>query len=167
MKNLIIINGTMGSGKTATSNELLKILPKCVFLDGDWCWNMSPFTVTEETKSMVQDNISHLLNNFLHCSEFENIIFCWVMHEQKILDDIISRLNTHDCRLYTFSIVCSEKALRARIRKDIDKGVRAEDVINKSMERLNNYYAINTEKIDVSNISAKEAAEKIYAFIYI
>jgi broad-specificity NMP kinase len=50
MKNLIFINGTMGVGKTTTSLELKKILPKCVFLDGDWCWDMSPFIVTEETK---------------------------------------------------------------------------------------------------------------------
>jgi len=32
MKNLIFINGTMGVGKTATSRELQKILPNCVFL---------------------------------------------------------------------------------------------------------------------------------------
>jgi len=42
MKNLIFINGTMGVGKTATSRELQKLLSNCVFLDGDWCWDMSP-----------------------------------------------------------------------------------------------------------------------------
>lgn len=42
MKNLIFINGAMGVGKTATSRELQKLLPNCVFLDGDWCWDMSP-----------------------------------------------------------------------------------------------------------------------------
>jgi len=38
MKNLIFINGTMGVGKTTTSKILLKLLPECVFLDGDWCY---------------------------------------------------------------------------------------------------------------------------------
>ena len=61
MKNLIIVGGTMGVGKTATCRELQKILPRNVFLDGDWCWDMHPFVVTEETKAMVNGNIAHLL----------------------------------------------------------------------------------------------------------
>lgn len=81
MKKLIIINGTMGVGKTTTSLELQKILPQNVFLDGDWCWSMEPFVVNDETKTMVMNNITYLLNNFIRCSEYENIIFCWVMHE--------------------------------------------------------------------------------------
>jgi len=35
MKNLIIVGGTMGVGKTAACRELQKTLPRNVFLDGD------------------------------------------------------------------------------------------------------------------------------------
>ncbi len=162
MKNLIFINGTMGVGKTATSKELKKLLPNCVFLDGDWCWDMSPFIVTDETKRMVVDNISYLLNNFISCSAYDNVIFCWVMHEQGILDDILAKLNNNDCKLYKFSIVCSEEALVSRITRDIKQGIRKEDVIKRSVPRLKNYLEMDTEKIDVSEISAKEASEIIY-----
>src|ERR1043166_2685790 len=61
--------------------------------DGDWCWEMRPFVVTEETTAMVRGNIIHLLNSFLACSEFEHVIFCWVMHTQEILDDLLGALN--------------------------------------------------------------------------
>ena len=86
MKNLIIIGGTMGVGKTATCGELKNMLPKNVFLDDDWCRDMNPFVVTAETKSMVMDNIAHILNSFIRCPEIENIIFCWVLHERVIFD---------------------------------------------------------------------------------
>ncbi|GKU27874.1 AAA family ATPase [Clostridium folliculivorans] len=162
MKNLIFINGTMGVGKTTTSKILQRQLPKAVFLDGDWCWDMSPFIVTEETKRMVIDNITYALNNFIACSEYENIIFCWVMHEQSIIDEILSRLDTKDCKVYKFSIICSEEALISRIKEDIKQGIRREDVIERSVPRLQCYHNMNTEKIDVSSISPKEAAEKIY-----
>ncbi|NLY67173.1 MAG: AAA family ATPase [Tissierellia bacterium] len=165
MKNLIFINGTMGVGKTATSRELQKLLPNCVFLDGDWCWDMSPFVVNDETKKMVIDNISYLLNNFISCSVYENIIFCWVMHEQSILDHILSRLDKHNCILYKFSLVCSEQALISRIIRDVELGIRTEDLINRSISRLKNYFEMDTEKIDVSKISPKEAAKLIFDYI--
>ncbi len=161
MKNLIIINGTMGAGKTITSKELQKILPHNVFLDGDWCWNMEPFTVTDETKAMVVDNITYLLNNFIRCSVYENIIFCWVMHEQDIIDQVISGLNTSDCRVKVFSLVLNEKALRERMGRDVMAGIRSEDAIQRSIDRIDLYQKLNTVKIDVSNISASQAAELI------
>ena len=67
MKTLYMIGGTMGVGKTTVGQQLKRTLPNSVFLDGDWCWDASPFQVTDETKSMVIDNICYLLNNFLKC----------------------------------------------------------------------------------------------------
>ncbi len=92
MKKLFLIGGTMGVGKTTVGQCLKYKLPNSVFLDGDWCWDADPFLVTVETKEMVIENICALLNNFLKCSVYDNIIFCWVMHEQCIIDAIISRL---------------------------------------------------------------------------
>ena len=70
MKNLYIIGGTMGVGKTAVSQQLKSDLSNSVFLDGDWCWDANPFQVTNETKAMVTDNIYYLLNN--DCSMTKN-----------------------------------------------------------------------------------------------
>ena len=65
MKTLYMIGGTMGVGKTTVCQLLKQDLPNSVFLDGDWCWDASPFQVTDETKAMVTNNICYLLNNFL------------------------------------------------------------------------------------------------------
>src|SRR5579859_5396863 len=111
MKNLIIVGGTMGVGKTTTCRELQKILQRNVFLDGDWCWDMHPFVVTDETKALVEGNITHLLNTFLACSEFENILFCWVLHKQTLLDNLIARLNLDNSTTYSFSLVSNKQAL--------------------------------------------------------
>lgn len=102
MKNFILIGGPMGVGKTAASRLLQRQLPGCAFLDGDWCWDMRPFVVTDETRAMVMDNICHVLGNFLRCSVFENIVFCWVMHEQSILDELLSRLDTAGWQVHAF-----------------------------------------------------------------
>lgn len=161
MKKLIFIGGTMGVGKTATSQLLKKKLEHCVFLDGDWCWDMDPFTVNEETKTMVMDNIVSILNNFIHCSQFENIIFCWVMHEQSIIDEIISRLDTNECQFYPISLICSQECLQKHIQKDIDSGIRTADVLERSLERLKMYQFLKTHFIDISELSIEETVQAI------
>ncbi|MDD3335097.1 MAG: AAA family ATPase [Eubacteriales bacterium] len=161
MKNLIIVNGTMGVGKTATCRELQKLLPSNVFLDGDWCWDMKPFVVTDETKAMVLDNIAYLLNRFLRCSAYENILFCWVLQEQRILDDLLSRLVLKKVAHHLFTLTISEEALTRHIRRDIENGVRTEDVLNRSIARLSLYSQFTNDQIDVSEISAAEAAQQI------
>ena len=52
MKRLYVIGGTMGVGKTTVCRRLARRLPNSAFLDGDWCWDMHPFQVTEETRRM-------------------------------------------------------------------------------------------------------------------
>jgi hypothetical protein len=161
MKNLIIVGGTMGVGKTATCRELQKILPRNAFLDGDWCWDMRPFVVTDETKAMVNSNIAHLLNGFLACSEFENVIFCWVLHEQHIFDDLINALNLNGCTTYCFSLVSTEQALVERLNRDIAAGKRGGDITERSVGRISLYDELDTLKIDVSTISPADAARRI------
>jgi AAA domain len=161
MKNLIIVGGTAGVGKTTTCRELLKILPRNVFLDGDWCWDMHPFVVTGETKAMVNSNITHLLNAFLACSEFENVIFCWVLHEQHILDDLIDALHLNGCTTHCFSLVSTEQALVERLNGDIAAGKRAGDITERSVARISLYDELDTVKIDVSAISPANAARRI------
>ena len=158
VKTLYLIGGTMGVGKTTVCRELNQLLPGSVFLDGDWCWDMSPFTVNAETKAMVMDNICHCLNNFLHCSGLENVVFCWVMHRQDILDDLLSRLDLTACRVLPISLTCTEEALCSRLQNDIDAGIRAPDILDRSPARLPLYSGLNTRKIDTTGKTAKEIA---------
>lgn len=161
MKTLYLIGGTMGVGKTAVGQQLKRDLPGSVFLDGDWCWDADPFQVTEETKVMVLDNICYLLNNFLHCSAYENVIFSWVMHEQGIIDTILDRLDTKGCAVKCISLTVSEQALRERLREDIRSGLRAPDITARSIERLPLYTALNTVKVDTDGKSVQAVADAI------
>jgi len=126
-------------------------LPNSVFLDGDWCWDANPFQVTEETKAMVTDNICYLLNSFLHCSAYENIIFCWVMHQQSIIDTIIEKLDTENCDIKCISLIANESILRERLMVDVENGFRTEDVIDRSIVRISLYQTLNTIKVDTDN----------------
>ena len=161
MKTLYLIGGTMGVGKTTVSQQLKQDLPNSVFLDGDWCWDASPFQVTEETKAMVADNICYLLNSFLHCSAYENVIFCWVMHQQSIIDSILEKLDAKNCDVKCISLITDEINLRKRLIADVENGIRTADVIDRSVARISLYQTLDTIKIDTSNKTVQMIADEI------
>lgn len=161
MKTIYLVGGTMGVGKTTVCQLLKKQLPNSVFLDGDWCWDMHPFQVTDETRAMVLDNICYLLNSFLRCSAYENVIFAWVMHLQSILDAILSRVDMSGCCLKNISLTCSQEALVRRLQADVNAGIRQSDVIARSVSRLPLYQGLKTVKLDVSDLTPEQAAEQI------
>ena len=161
MKTLYMIGGTMGVGKTTVCQQLKQDLPNSVFLDGDWCWDASPFQVTDETKAMVTNNICYLLNNFLKCSAYDNIIFCWVMHEQSIINSILEKLDTQNCEVKCVSLVADEKTVRDRLSMDIEKGIRTADVIERSVSRISLYQTLNTIKIDTNAKTVAMIANEI------
>lgn len=161
MKNLYLIGGPMGVGKTTVCRLLKKKLPAAVFLDGDWCWDADPFVVTDETKAMVQKNIAFMLNSFLGCSAYENVIFCWVMHQQAIIDTLLSALDTDGRRVHVISLTADEKQLSRRISADIARGKRDEDSLRRSLGYLPLYRRLDSVKVDTTGLTRRQTAEKI------
>ncbi len=161
MKKVYLIGGTMGVGKTAVCQKIKRELADCVFLDGDWCWDADPFQVNEETKEMVRKNICFLLNQFIHCSVYQNIVFCWVMYEQEIIDSILRELDKTDCDIKAISLLRSEQVLRERLLGDVQRGIRQEDIIERSIERIPFYYNLDTAKIDTTWKTIDQVAQEI------
>lgn len=147
----------MGIGKSTICNQLNQDLDHSVFLDGDWCWNMDPFIVNQDTKNMVLDNITHCLNNFIHTPGIENIIFCWVMHKQDIIDQIIQKLDTEGVDIHLISLICEKEELIKSML--IDR--RDNQTIRKSLQYLELYKDLDTQKIDVTTLDVQKTIDKI------
>jgi broad-specificity NMP kinase len=160
-KKLIIINGTMGVGKTSVCKALNKRLEKSVWLDGDWCWQMHPFEANEENKKMVEDNIQHLLLNFIKNSNVKDIIFSWVIPTEKLLNTIIDWFSDQECRIHIMTLMASDQALISRIHKDVSLGIREEKMIEWSLEKQKGYHRMATLKIDTTHQSVDQVVNEI------
>ena len=110
---------------------------------------------------MVLDNICFLLNQFLRCSCYDNVIFCWVMHEQSTIDALLSRIDLATCVIKKISLVCDQSVLEARLKSDISTGVRRADILERSIARMPLYANLDTLKIDTSDRSVDEVADAI------
>ncbi|HIS51969.1 MAG TPA: AAA family ATPase [Candidatus Onthomonas avicola] len=160
-KHLYLIGGPMGVGKTAVGQALKRLLPRCAFLDGDWCWDADPFRVTGETKAMVLDNIRHLLGNFLRCGAYDNVVFCWVMDRTEIWDAVTEGLPLEGCVVHRVVLLCTPETLRSRLEGDIAAGRRTEDVLARGLDYLPRCARLPFRQIDTTGRSPEEAAQLV------
>ncbi|MCD5003407.1 AAA family ATPase [Enterococcus saccharolyticus] len=161
MKKLIFIGGTMGVGKSTVANKLNQALEDSIYLDGDWCWYMHPWQFNEENKQMVLRNIQYLLQSYIDNSNFKHIIFCWVMDEQETIDLILSQLNLANVEFVSISLMANEETLRKNIEKDVARGIRDENMIVESINRITKYTKVDSSKIDTSNNTIQETVNQI------
>ena len=90
-------------------------------------------------------------------------MFCWVMHEQGIIDEIMSQLDLRGCRVVCVSLMAGEDVLRARLEADVAAGVRESDVVGRSIARLPLYGRLDTIKVDTDGKRPEEVAREIMA----
>ena len=159
MKNLIIIHGTMGIGKTTICKALYQALDRSVWLDGDWCWMMHPFVVNEENKIMVERNIQYLLRGFLENSNFDHVLFNWVIHTEEIMQMVLHGLEGCAYRLHRIALVCDDKTLEARMRQDGRTNIEA------SLERLDAYRKMPSVQVDVSGKTVTQVVDEVLTII--
>ncbi|WP_294392617.1 AAA family ATPase [uncultured Clostridium sp.] len=164
-KKLIIINGTMGVGKTTVSRSLYKNLARSFWLDGDSCWHMNPFIVNEENKNMVIENICFILNNFIKNSLADYIIFNWVIQTDEIMNFVLDNLNLKNTEVYKITLMCSEEYLVQRIIKDIGDGIRSSESIKRSLDNLKLYNRMDTIKVNTDNKSIDSVVQEIIEIV--
>lgn len=165
MKQLTLIGGPMGVGKTTVCQRLMEQLAPAAFLDGDWCWYMSPFVVNDETKAMVKDNVVSVLSRYLQSPELNHVIFGWVMHQTDIVDELVSRLNTDCVKVNILTLMCSEDTLVERLNKDIDAGLRQADVIERALDRRACCEQLPYPKIWTDGLSVENVTQQILDLI--
>ena len=79
------------------------------------------------------------------------------------MDGLLSRLDLGDCELRAVSLTASPEALTARIESDIRAGRRDPGALERSLSYLPLYGALNTKKLDVSELTPEEAAARLEA----
>ena len=83
------------------------------------------------------------------------------MHEQAIIDEIVSRIDLENTHLHCISLIADENTVVSHLRNDIERGIREEAVIERSLSRIRCYNTLSTVKIDVTNLSLEQIVEKI------
>ena len=157
---VIIINGPMGVGKTATGKLIAEKNPGTAFVDGDWCMDLHPFVGNHETKAMAVDNILHMIGNYQNCSECKMVVLVWLMDDEWVLQRLMDGLDTLQAEAKCVTLVCDQESLIRRWKNDHDCEWRTDQWLAVSLKSLL-HFASMENTIDTSRLSADSVADLI------
>ena len=121
-KKLILISGSPCVGKTAVGERLFESYDNSAYLDGDWCWCVHPFSVTDKRLRNGDISMAFVLSNYLE-SDFEYVFFTSVvLTDPGIRKGILNGITARDYQVIGFTLTCSEETLKKRHDKRGDKG---------------------------------------------
>lgn len=178
MKKVILLSGPYGVGKTTLANNLVNALDNTVMFDGEWAWFQgNNWNFSQENKAMALKNICYVLNSFLNNSQFDSIVFSWVMHKQEDHDFIINSLNNSGImfELFDISLIADEKTIEQRLKKRISSKATEfnafydSDAIDKavagSLNKLNQIIKLDTIKVNVSNKDQEQVLNEVLELV--
>ena len=121
-KKLILISGSPCVGKTAVGTRLFESYDNSSYLDGDWCWCVHPFSVTDSRLRNGDRSMSFVLSNYLD-SDFEYVFFTSVvLTNPMIRERILKGITAKNYEVISFMLTCSEETLKKRHDRRGDQG---------------------------------------------
>ena len=121
-KKLILISGSPCVGKSAVGERLFESYDNSAYLDGDWCWCVHPFSVTDRRLRNGDKSMSFILSNYLD-SDFEYVFFTSVtLTDARIREGILNGITAREYGIIGFTLTCSEETLKKRHDKRGDQG---------------------------------------------
>ncbi len=162
MKQIIIIIGPNGVGKSTTAKKIVELFEKTAYVDSDWCRVMNPFAFTETTKQTIAENIYCLLRNYLSCSDINTVVFTYGWHGERkgIYKRVIEKLR-NDCIEFKETIIILKCTVDENIKRVIKDG-RDEMRIKRGMEMTFSFYdEYDYPCIDTTDMTPAQVALKI------
>lgn len=157
---VILINGPMGVGKTATGKCFADRHPGTAFIDGDWCMDLHPFVGNDETKAMAVDNLLHMIGNYQKCSACKRVVLAWLMDDEWVIRKIMDGLAALQAEVRSVTLVCGRETLARRWKEDRSCEWRTDQWLKASLASLPAFSSMENI-IDTSALSVEQAAERI------
>ena len=157
---VVIINGPMGVGKTATGKHIAEKHPGTAFIDGDWCMDIHPFVGNRETKAMAVDNILHMIRNYQKCSECKMVVLVWLMDDPWVYQSIADELSAMQAEIRSVTLVCDRESLINRWRNDQACEWRTDRWLDISLASLPSFQSMENA-MDTSGLDTDDVADLI------
>ena len=114
---IIIINGSVGVGKTAVSWKIKRLLYHSVMLDGHYLGAVNPFDLHSNERILHLYKTMACLVKFHQQNGFKHFIVNYVFESEDQLNLLIAELARFDETIYCCLLYCEEEQQKQRIEK--------------------------------------------------
>lgn len=162
---MIIINGSLGVGKSSVADQLHFKFEKSVHLDGDYIADVHPFQIYDEARIRHLYRTLELLIGFHQKNGYHNFVINYVFESPESLGELLNLLNPLDSSILTYWLTCQEDEQAKRIQN------RRRDALEWELSRFVELQRIQAKaaqrgfigkEIDTTELTSAEVAEKIW-----
>ncbi len=166
---IIIINGSLGVGKTSVADQLHYKFDKSIHLDADCIGDVHPFEIYDEERLSHLYRTLELLVGFHQKNGYHNFVINYVFESPDSLEDLLALLRPLDPAIHTYWLTCDVEEQEKRIRK------RKRDEIEWELKRFVELQQIQAKaaqqgfigkKVDTTGLTSAEVAEEIWKDIF-
>lgn len=166
---IIIINGSLGVGKSSVAEQLHYKFDKSVHLDGDFIGDVQPFKIHDETRLIHLYRTMELLVGFHQENDYHNFVINYVFESAESLHHLLELLRPLDPSIHCYWLTCDEeeqeKRIRNRGRDDLQWELGRFPVLRQIQQEASHLGFIGKE-VDTTRSSAQEVAQIIWEDIF-
>lgn len=166
---IIVVNGSLGVGKTSVAEQLHWKFDKSVHLDGDAVGDVHPFEIYEESRIQHLYRTLALLVDFHQQNGYVNFVINYVFESPGSLQDLLELLRPRDAAIHTYWLTCGEVEQAERIRRRQGDDLEWELVRFKELQHIQAKAARQGfigREVDTTNLTAAQAADVIWKDIF-
>ena len=166
---IIIINGSLGVGKSSVAEELQWKFDKSVHLEGDHIGDVHPFEIYDDARIDHLYRTLELLIGFHQGDGYRNFVINYVFESPDSLRDLLDRLRPLDSSIHTYWLTCDEEEQAKRIQG------RRRDNLDWELSRFVELQRIQAQaaqrgfigiEVDTTRLTSAEVAEVIWKDIF-
>ena len=162
---IIIINGSLGVGKTSVAEQLHHRFDKSVHLDGDAIGDVHPFEIYNDTRIRYLYQTLELLVGFHQQHGYPNFVINYVFESPESLQELLELLLPLNPSIHTYWLTCEKeeqaKRIRTRQRDELDwelnRFVELQEIQSRAAEQ-----GFIGKRVDTSRLTPAEVADMIW-----
>jgi chloramphenicol 3-O-phosphotransferase len=166
---IIVINGSLGVGKSSVAEALHWKFDKSVHLDGDHIGDVHPFEIYDDARIHHLYRTLELLVGFHQKNGYHNFVINYVFESPASLHELLDLLRPLDDSIHAYWLTCTPgeqaRRIRSRRRSEVDWELKRFVDLQHIQRQAAREGFIGIE-VDTTGLTTAQVAEKIWKDIF-
>lgn len=162
---IIIINGSLGVGKSSVADQLRYKFDKSIHLDGDHIADVHPFRIYDEARLDHLYRTLELLVGFHQKNGYHNFVINYVFETPESLQELLDLLRPLDPSIHCYWLTCDQEEQAQRIqnrsREDLEWELGRFVELRRIQQEASQRGFIGKE-VDTTRLSPEDVAQIIW-----